>query len=83
MQDFLVSRVGFRHSSRETILAQQQTAVTTELLTNGPDQIVLIADVMYFFCQKSTNSEFQPCTYSQYKRQHLVMSTIITASVSI
>ena len=56
MQDFVSNHVGFQHVSRETILAQHQTAVATELLTNGPDQIVLIADGTYFFCQKSSNS---------------------------
>ena len=83
MQDFVLNHVEFQHVSRETILAQHQTAVATELLTNGPDQIVLIADGTYFFCQKSFNSEFQRRTYSQHKRRHLVKPMIITASVSI
>ena len=83
MQDFVPNHVGFQHVSRETILAQHQTAVATELLTNGPDQIVRIADGTYFFCQKSSNSEFQRRTYSQHKRRHLVKPMIITASVSI
>ena len=83
MQDFVPNHVGFQHVSRETILAQHQTVVATELLTNGPDQIVLIADGTYFFCQKSSNSEFQRCAYSQHKRRHLVKPIIITTSVSI
>ena len=83
MQDFVPNHVGFQHVPRETILAQHQAAVTTELLTNGPDEIVLIADGTYFFCQKLSNSEFQRCTYSQHKRRHLVKPMIITASVSI
>ena len=48
MQDFVSNHVGFQHVSRETILVQHQTAVATKLLTNGPDQIVLIADGTYF-----------------------------------
>ena len=83
MQDFVPNHVGFQHVLRETILAQHQTAVATELLTNGPDQVVLIADGTYFFCQKSSNSEFQRRTYSQHKRRHLVKPMIITATVSI
>ena len=82
MQDFVPNHVGFQHVSRETILAQHQTAMATELLTNGLDQIVLIADGTYFFCQKSSNSEFQQRTYSQHKRRHLVKPLIITTSVS-
>ena len=69
--------------SREVILSQHQTAVATELLTNDPEQIVLIADGAYLFCQKSANSEFQRRTYSQHKRRHLVKPLIITDSVSI
>ena len=72
MQDFVPNHVAFQHVSRETILAQHQTAVAIELFTNGPDQIVLIADGTYFFCQKSSNSEFQRRTYSQHERRHLV-----------
>ena len=83
MQDFVPNHVGFQHVSREAILAQHQTVVATELLTNGPDQIVLIADGTYFFCQKSSNSEFQWRTCSQHKRRHLVKAMIITASGSI
>ena len=63
MQDFVPNHVGFQHMSRETILGQHQTAVATKLLTNGPDQIVLIADGRYFLCQKSSNREFRRRTY--------------------
>ncbi|CAM4783878.1 unnamed protein product [Rotaria magnacalcarata] len=80
MQDFVPYHVGFQHVSRETILAQHQTTVTTELLTNGRDQVVLIAGGTYFFCQKSSNNEIRRRTYSQHKHRHLVMLMIITAS---
>ncbi|CAF3771072.1 unnamed protein product [Rotaria socialis] len=83
MQDFVLYHVGFRHVLRETILAQHQTRMATELLTNGRDQVVLIADGTYFFCQKSSNNEFQRRTYSQHKHRHLVKPMIIIASVSI
>ena len=83
MQDFVPNHVGFQHVSRETILAQHQTEMATELLTNGPYQVGLIVDGTYFFCQKSSNSKFQRRTYSQHKRRHLVKPMIITASVSI
>ena len=83
MHDFVPSRVEFQHVSRKTILAQHQTAVATELLTNGSEQIVLIADGTYFFCRKSSSDEFQRRKYSQHKRRHLVKPMIITASVSI
>ncbi|CAF1418557.1 unnamed protein product [Rotaria magnacalcarata] len=74
MQDLVPYHVGFQHVSRETILAQHQTTVVTEPLTNGRDQVVLIADGTYFFCQKSSNNEFQRRTYSQHEHRHLVKS---------
>ena len=83
MQDFVLNHVRFQQMSREAILVQHQTAVATGLLTNDPGQIVLIADGTYFFCKKSSNSEFQRRTYSQHKRRHLVKPMIITTSVSI
>ena len=83
MQDFVLNHVGFQHVSRETILTQYKTAVATELLTDGPVQIVPVADEKHFFCQKSSNSEFHRRTYSQHKRRHLVKPTSIAASISI
>ncbi|CAF4590004.1 unnamed protein product, partial [Rotaria socialis] len=80
MQNFVPYHVGCQHVSREAILAQHQTTVATELLTNGRDQVVLIADGTYFFCQKSSNNDFQRRTYSQHKHRHLGKPMIITAS---
>ena len=83
MNDFVPYHIGFQHITRDTVLAHHQTRVATELLTDGPNQVVLVADGTYLYCQKSSNSEFQRRTYSQHKRRHLVKPLIITASVSI
>ena len=82
MKSFVSLNLGFEHIKREEILSSHQIVVATELLTNKPDQIVLIADGTYLYCQKSANSEFQRRIYSNHKHRHLIKPMIITASVS-
>ena len=82
MKSFAPLNLGFQHISRDSVLFNHQTVLATELLTNEPDQIVLIADGTYLYCQKSSNNEFQRRTYSNHKHRHLVKPMIITASVS-
>ena len=83
INNFVPLNLGFQHISRNTVLSKHQTVIATELLTNEPDQIVLIADGTYLNCQKSSNNEFQPRTYSNHKHQHLVKPMIIIVSVSM
>ncbi len=83
IKSFVPLNLGFQHISRNEVLAKHQTTIAAELLTSGPDQIVLVADGTYVFCQKSSNNEFQRRTYSIHKHRHLVKPMIITASVSI
>ena len=65
MQDFVPNHVDFQHVPTETILAQHQNTMATGLLINDPEKIVLVVDgtPVYFFCQKSSNSEFHRRTY--------------------
>ena len=51
INNFVLLNLGFHHISRNTALSKHQTVVATELLTNEPDQIVLIADGTYLNCQ--------------------------------
>jgi len=83
MKSFVPMNLGFQHIPRDAVLSNHQAVVATELLTNKPDQIVLIADGTYLYCQKSSNNEFQRRTYSNHKHRHLVKPMIITASVSM
>lgn len=83
MTNFVSLNLCFQHITRDKILNHHQTVIATELLTNEPDQVVLIADGTYLYCQKSSNNEFQRRTYSNHKHRHLVKPMIVTASVSI
>ena len=83
MNEFVLHHIGFQHITREAVLANHQTTLVTDLLTDGPSQAVLVADGTCLYCQKSSNSEFQRRTYSLHKRRHLVKPMIVPASVSI
>ncbi|CAF3548310.1 unnamed protein product [Rotaria socialis] len=80
MKYFVPLNLGFQHITRDVVLNYHQTVIATELLTNEPDQVVLIADGTYLYCQKSSNNEFQRRTYSNHKHRHLIKPMIITAS---
>jgi hypothetical protein len=83
IKDFVPKHLGFQHMDRNTVLGQHQSVIATDLLTDSPNQVVLIADGTYIYCEKSSNNEFQRRTYSSHKHRHLVKPMIITTSVSI
>ena len=83
IKNFVPKYLGFHHMDCSTVLAHHQSVIATALLTDDPNQVVLIADGTYIYCQKSSNNEFQRRTYSSHKHRHLVKPMIITASVSI
>ena len=82
-KDFVPKYLGFQYMDRSTVLSQHQSVITTELLTDDPNQVVLTADGTYIYCHKSSNNKFQWRTYSSHKHRHLVKPMIITTSVSI
>ena len=69
--------------TRDAALISHQTVIATELLTNEPGQIILIADGTYLYYQKSSNNKFQRRAYSNHKYRHLIKPIILTASVSM
>ena len=83
IKDFVSKYLEFQHMDRSTVLSDHQSVIATELLTDGPNQVILIADGIYIYCQESSNNEFQKHTYSSHKHRHLVKPIIITASVSL
>ena len=82
-KEFVPKYLRFRHMDRSTVLSQHQLVIAPELLIDGPNQVVLIADGTYMYCEKSSSNEFQRRTYSSHKHRHLVKPMIITASLSI
>ena len=82
MKYFVPINLGFQYITSNAVHHYHQTVIATELLTNQSDQIVLTVDGTYFYCQKSSNNEFQKRTYSNHKHRHLIKLMIITASVS-
>ena len=82
VREALMKSFGLEHITREEVLNSHQTVFGTELLTNEPDQFVLMADGTYLYYQKSSNNAFQRRTYSSHKHRHPIKPMIITANVS-
>ena len=82
-KDFIGQNLGFQHLDRQTALKEHQSAVATTLLTNKPDQMVLVADATYLKCEKSTNNDLQRATYSLHKHYHLVKHMVLTTTVGL
>ena len=81
--DFVHKNLGFRHIDRQTALMQHQSSVATKLLTDKPNQIILVADATYLKCEKSSNNELQRATYSLHKHYHLVKPMVLTTTASL
>ena len=59
---------------------RHNSPIVTELFLENEEQLALIADGTYCFCQKSSNNYFQRKTYSGQKKRHLVKPFVICAS---
>ncbi|CAF1146120.1 unnamed protein product, partial [Brachionus calyciflorus] len=51
---------------------QQNTPLAKEIFSLKDDELVVIADGTYIYCQKSTNNFFQRKSYSVQKKRSLV-----------
>jgi hypothetical protein len=54
-----------------------------ELFLNGSDddeRIILIADVTYLYCQKSSINDFQARSYSQHKKRHYMKYLVVCST---
>ena len=49
IKDFVPKYLGFQHIDRSTVLAHHQPVIATEMLIDGPNQVVLIADGVYIY----------------------------------
>lgn len=83
LKDFVPSHLGFQHIDRETVLHHHQTLISTQLMTNHDDQVIIIMDGTYLFVQKSNNNRFQRRSFSMHKHRNLIKPMITTATVSV
>lgn len=73
---FVAKNLGAKHLKREEWL-NHRSVIAKNLFDLGNDQLALIADGTYCYCQKSSNNNFQRKTYSEQKKRHLVKPMVI------
>lgn len=54
--------------------------MVSQLFDLSKDQLAIIADGTYLYCQKSSNNRIQRITYSSQKKRHLVKPFVITTT---
>ena len=82
-KDFVPKYLGFQHMDRSTVLSHHQSVIATELLTDGPNQVVLIADGTYIYVESRLTTNFKGVRIVVINSDNLVKLMIITTSVSI
>jgi hypothetical protein len=76
LRDFVPTHLGARHISRSEWLKQNTQTVKT-LFNVSSNQLTLVADGTYIYCQKSANNTLQRKTYSCQKSRHLVKPFVV------
>jgi len=54
--------------------------MVSKLFIEKENQLVIIADGTYCYCEKSSNNNFQRITYSGKKKRHLVKPFVVCSS---
>ena len=83
LKDFVPYHLGFQHIDRETVLQHHQTSISSQLMTDHDDQVIIVMDGTYLFIQKSSNNSFQRRSFSMHKYRNLIKLMITTATVSV
>ncbi len=76
MKDFVPDNLGPQIKTREEWL-KHNTYIAENLLDSKHDQLILVADGTYCYCQKSKNNTLQRELYSSQKSRHLVKPFVI------
>ena len=76
---FVPHNLGAASKTREDFL-KNNTELAKHLLEINSEQLILIADGTYLYCQKSFNNSIQRKTYSGQKKRHLVKPFLICLS---
>ena len=81
LNDFVGNNLGLGHIDRVSVLRDHQTSVSTKLMTERDDQLVIVMDGTYLFIQKSSDNKFQRRSFSMHKHRNLIKPMMITATV--
>lgn len=82
LKDFVPFHLGFQHIDRDSVLRHHQTSISSELMVERDDQVIIVMDGTYLFIQKSGDNKFQRRSFSMHKHRNLIKPMIITATVS-
>jgi hypothetical protein len=76
LKSFVEDNLGVKRYSRDDWLAHN-TEMVSKLFIEKENQLILIADGTYCYCEKSSNNSFQRMTYSGQKKRHLVKPFVV------
>lgn len=81
LNDFVCNNLGLGHIDRVSVLRDHQTSVSTKLMAERDDQVIIVMDGTYLFIQKSSDNKFQRRSFSMHKHRNLIKPMMITATV--
>lgn len=81
LNDFVGNNLGLGHIDRVSVLRDHQTSVSTKLMTERDNQLIIVMDGTYLFIQKSSDNKFQRRSFSMHKHRNLIKPMMITATV--
>lgn len=76
IKDFVPIYLGSNHLSREEFL-QKNTIFSKSLFNMTDDQLCIIADGTYIYCQKSSNNKLQRQLWSGHKKRPLIKPFVV------
>ena len=79
IKDFVPLFLGCESLNREEWL-KKNTDLAKELFSLSENQLCLVADGTYLYCQKSENNKLQRLLYSGQKKRHLVKPFIVSTT---
>ena len=82
LKDFVPHHLGFKHIERDSVLQHHQTSISSKLMVDRDDQVIIVMDGTYLFVQKSCDNKFQRRSFSMHKHRNLIKPMIIRATVS-
>lgn len=78
--DFVPKNLGFEAMSREMLLQSITNTANALYLDNKKDQVVIIADGTYVYCNKTKKNRKQKDFYSGHKFRHLFKPMVIVTT---
>ena len=79
MKDFVQKNIGSKTKNRENWL-KHNSDMSKRIFESKEDELILVADGTYCYCQKSSNNSFQRKSYSVQKSRHLVKPFVICST---